>query len=116
MAENLNKHTIPKKTSQYNVTDQLECDVWFDTVQVWEGASLVAIYAGILCTSVTHPELGYRPKVKAADLSKSSAHRGAVGQTGEEGRGIGLRFPRFERVREDKGPCNATTSQQILDM
>lgn len=90
LADSLNKHVIPTKTSQYNVTDQLECDVWFDAVQVWE--------------------------VKAADLSKSSAHRGAVGKTGEAGRGIGLRFPRFERVREDKRPEEATTSDQILEM
>jgi len=90
LAEGLNKHVIPSKSGQYNVSDQLECDVWFDAVQVWE--------------------------VKAADLSKSSAHRGAEGKTGEHGRGIGLRFPRFERVREDKRPEQATTSDQILDM
>ena len=90
LSESLNKHKIPQKTSQYNVTEQLECDVWFDSVQVWE--------------------------VKAADLSKSPAHRGAIGKTGEEGRGIGLRFPRFERVRSDKKPEDATTSDQILDM
>ena len=64
--------------------------MWFDAVQVWE--------------------------VRAADLSKSSAHRGADGKLGEEGRGIGLRFPRFEHVREDKRPDEATTSDQILEM
>ena len=90
LAATLNKHIIPQKSSQYSVSDQLECDVWFDAVQVWE--------------------------VKAADLSKSSAHRGATGKTGETGRGIGLRFPRFERSREDKRPEEATTSDQILDM
>lgn len=90
LAEGLNKHVIPGKTTQYNVTDQLECDVWFDAVQVWE--------------------------IKAADLSKSSAHRGAVGKTGEGERGIGLRFPRFQRLREDKRPDEATTSDQILEM
>ena len=86
----LNQHIIPDKSSQYNVSDTLECDVWFDAVQVWE--------------------------VKAADLSKSSTHKGAVDKTGEVGRGIGLRFPRFERVRPDKKPEAATTSDQILDM
>ena len=89
LAASLNEHIIPKKSSQYNTTDQLECDVWFDACQVWE--------------------------VKAADLSKSSAHRGAEGKL-EEGRGIGLRFPRFERLREDKRPDEATTSDQILEM
>lgn len=90
LAGKLNEHVIPKKTSQYNVSDQLQCDVWFDAVQVWE--------------------------VKAADLSKSSAHRGAEGKVGEAGRGIGLRFPRFERVRDDKEPYEATTCDQILEM
>jgi DNA ligase 1 len=89
LAETLNQHITPKKSSQYNTADQLECDVWFDAVQVWE--------------------------VKAADLSKSSVHRCAEGKL-EEGRGIGLRFPRFERVREDKRPEDATTSDQILEM
>jgi DNA ligase-1 len=90
LSNSLNQHKIPSKSSQYNVSDQLECDVWFDAVQVWE--------------------------IKAADLSKSSAHRGAEGKTGENGRGIGLRFPRFERVRDDKKPEGATTSDEILDM
>lgn len=90
LAASLNQSIIPEKSSQYNVSDTLACDVWFDAVQVWE--------------------------VKAADLSKSSTHKGAVDKTGEAGRGIGLRFPRFERVRPDKKPENATTSDQILDM
>ena len=64
--------------------------MWFDAVQVWE--------------------------VRAADLSKSSTHKGAIDKTGESGRGIGLRFPRFERVRSDKKPEDATSSDQILDM
>jgi len=90
LAASLNKSIIPEKSTQYNVSDSLACDVWFDAVQVWE--------------------------VKAADLSKSSTHKGAVDKTGEAGRGIGLRFPRFERIRPDKKPEDATTSDQILDM
>jgi DNA ligase-1 len=89
LAEMLNQHIIPKQSSQYNTADPLECDVWFDAVQVWE--------------------------VRAADLSKSSVHRCAEGKL-EEGRGIGLRFPRFERIRDDKRPEDATTSDQILEM
>ena len=30
---------------------------------------------------------------KAADLSKSLTHKGALGEVSEAGRGIGLRFP-----------------------
>jgi len=90
LSAELNKHKLDGKSSQYNVSDALECDVWFDAVQVWE--------------------------VKAADLSKSSAHRGAIGKTGEAGRGIGLRFPRFERLRDDKAPEQATSSDQVLDI
>lgn len=90
LSASLNEHKLEGgKSSQYLVADGLECDVWFDAVQVWE--------------------------VKAADLSKSSLHRGAVGKL-EEGRGIGLRFPRFERIRDDKSPEQATKSDQILDM
>ena len=84
-------HVIPEKSTQYNVSDQYECDVWFDAVQVWE--------------------------IKAADLSQSSSHKGAIDNPNlEPGRGIGLRFPRFERVRPDKKPEEATSSDQILEM
>eukprot|EP00934_Nitzschia_sp_Nitz4_P002723 Nitzschia sp. Nitz4//scaffold65_size103378//35545//38141//NITZ4_004463-RA/size103378-augustus-gene-0.79-mRNA-1//1//CDS//3329556231//2713//frame0 len=90
LSASLNEHKIEVKSSQYNVSDSLECDVWFDAVQVWE--------------------------IKAADLSKSSTHRGAIDKTGEADRGIGLRFPRFERVRDDKKPEQATNSDQVLEM
>jgi len=90
LSNGLNKHVVEEKSTQYNVADVLACDVWFDAVQVWE--------------------------IKAADLSKSSTHKGAIDKTGETGRGIGLRFPRFERLRDDKKPEQATSSDQILEM
>jgi len=90
LSASLNEHKLDAKSSQYNVDDGLECDVWFDAVQVWE--------------------------IKAADLSKSPIHRGAIGKTGDADKGIALRFPRFERIRDDKKPEDATTSDQVLDI
>lgn len=90
LSQGLKDKIIPEKSSQYNASSSLDCDVWFEACQVWE--------------------------VKAADLSKSSTHKGAIDKTGETGRGIGLRFPRFERLRDDKRPDQATNSDQILEM
>jgi ATP-dependent DNA ligase len=72
-----------------NAVAKNEPDVWFEPSQVWE--------------------------VRAADLSISPiycAARGAVHAT----KGVALRFPRFLRVRTDKGVTDATSADQIADM
>jgi DNA ligase-1 len=80
-----------KRPINYNVGDALQPDDWFEARVVWE--------------------------IQAADLSKSSVHRGGVGRlTNDTNRGIGLRFPRFLRDRPDKTPETATTSEQIVDL
>ncbi|KAJ1422633.1 hypothetical protein B484DRAFT_398989 [Ochromonadaceae sp. CCMP2298] len=78
-----------KRPVNYNVADVLYPDEWFDTAKVWE--------------------------LQAADLSKSSVHSGGQGRL-EGGRGIGLRFPRYLKDRDDKKPEMATTAEQIVDM
>jgi len=78
-----------KKPTQYRAGDPLTPDDWFEPTVVWE--------------------------LQAADLSKSSVHMGALGKI-ESNRGIGLRFPRFIRERDDKNPENATNAEQIADM
>jgi DNA ligase-1 len=74
------------KPGYYNTS--LECDVWFEPKTVWE--------------------------VRAADLSVSPAHKGALDKV-EKGKGIALRFPRFIRDRADKNPEDATSAEQIAD-
>lgn len=91
-----------KKPSNFNVGDALIPDFWFNVNHniVWE--------------------------IQAADLSRSSVHKGGIGVpklmndttngNGGTDRGIGLRFPRFIRERDDKKIKEATNAYQLVDM
>jgi len=81
--------TMPKPESSYNVDAKMTPDVWLEPVQVWE--------------------------IKVADMQISPVHTSAIGMKAD-GKGIGMRFPRFIRIRDDKQPEDATTAEQIVDM
>lgn len=87
LTEALTPSIVPTMPGYYRTNEK--ADVWFNESQVWE--------------------------VKAADLSVSPVHVAAYGLVDPQ-KGIALRFPRFLRVREDKGPTSATSAQQVADM
>jgi len=64
-------------------------DVWFEPQEVWE--------------------------VAFADITLSPTYTAAIGLVSED-RGLSLRFPRFLRVREDKGIEEATEARELADM
>ncbi|KAK8598335.1 hypothetical protein V6N13_094308 [Hibiscus sabdariffa] len=83
----LRSKVIPEPKSYYRC--EIKPDVWFETSEVWE--------------------------VKVADLTVSPVYCAAIGIV-DPAKGISLRFPRLVRVREDKTPEQATSSEQVAEM
>lgn len=73
----------------YVETGGLVPDVWFAPSEVWE--------------------------IRGADITLSPVYPAAASYLGGE-RGLSLRFPRFIRVREDKGVDDATSTEEFAEM
>jgi len=72
-----------------HVDSRLTADVWFAPTVVYE--------------------------VIGAEITLSPVHTAGWGAI-REGAGLAIRFPRFTRVRDDKGPTEATTVAEIVAM
>ncbi len=79
----LKKHTARKKPENVVVEKEMEPDVYY--------------------------EPGLVVEVFGAEITRSPSHTASR----EKGKGLALRFPRFQRVRRDKGPEDATTIKEI---
>ncbi|OWB76108.1 hypothetical protein B5S32_g257 [[Candida] boidinii] len=65
------------------------------------------------------PDTWFEPtvvfEVLTADLTESPTYRAGVSYHGDGSKGISLRFPRFIRLRDDKGTEDATSSEQLVE-
>ncbi len=88
LPEMLSNHKIPRKHSR--VLSTLEADVWFEPALVLE--------------------------VLGAEITLSPIHTCALDSI-RKGSGLAIRFPRFTgKYRTDKGPEDATTSAEVVEM
>jgi DNA ligase-1 len=87
MEEIFRPYIIPHKHPR--VDSKIEADVWFEPVKVAE--------------------------VIGAELTLSPMHTCCYNAV-KPGTGISIRFPRFLRWRDDKGPEDATTEEELLEM
>ena len=88
--EKLRARVTQQRPEDYVVHRNFKIDVWFERGEVWE--------------------------IKGADLQVSPVYKCAFERLNQNGRGLGLRFPRFVRERGDKGVEQASRSQQIEQM
>ena len=86
--QELQPHLVQNIPANYRIGDA-KPDVYFNPVMVWE--------------------------IKTADLTQSPIYIAGRDLT-EDGRGISLRFPRFIRLRPDKKPEEACSSEYIVSL
>ncbi|KAJ5171893.1 hypothetical protein N7492_004486 [Penicillium capsulatum] len=83
----------PKPFYSHSTVPKDQPDVWFEPRLVWE--------------------------VMTADLTLSPRYQAAADEfegTADAGKGVSLRFPRYQKTRDDKKPDEATTTRAVAEM
>ena len=82
----------PKPFYTHSAVAKDQPDVWFEPRRVWE--------------------------VRCADLTLSPRYKAGAEELldGGSGKGVSLRFPRYIKGREDKGPEQASSARQVVEM
>lgn len=83
----------PKPFYSHSTVPKDQPDVWFEPRLVWE--------------------------VMTADLTLSPRYQAASDEfegTADAGKGVSLRFPRYQKTRDDKKPDEATTTRAVAEM
>lgn len=74
--------------------------------------------ARVMVTRDMRPDYWFDPahvlEVRGSEITKSPIH--TCGWDKKEGKGLALRFPRFERWRPEKSPEQATTVEEVIAM
>lgn len=89
----LSQYTLPEAPTEFVAGKTDDVDVWFMPKVVWE---------------IKVADIQISPKYKCAENE--------LNNTTNQGKGLGLRFPRFIRERSDKGPSDATNSKFIYEI
>ena len=96
--------TVSRCGSGYTDEDLEELTRMFEGLRVEKPPPEVEIE--IECDAYFRPEVVFEVAFEEIQLSPPEKHTG----------GVGLRFPRFIRIREDRRPEEATTLEEILQM
>jgi DNA ligase-1 len=103
--------TFTKVGSGFSEKDMQEIKKRLNTLKISEKPASISV------EKTMRPDTYYQPKivieVLGAEITKSPNHT-----TGKDTlkTGLALRFPRYIRIREDKGPTDATTTKEIKQL
>ncbi|EPY54276.1 DNA ligase [Schizosaccharomyces cryophilus OY26] len=90
-----------------------------DRYSLDSGNSSLEPLSSIYEVGKVQPQIFFTPKevweIKGAQITSSPVYKAAIGLTDED-RGLSIRFPRFIKIRSDKGPEDASTNTMLAEM